>query len=90
MSNLYTQKISRPGLGEIDATAKQAAGRRSDPGHWAGKLASMKPNLRRLLKAGVTDREFRELLFQTLHYAGWSVGGPAMRNYKEVLAEKGD
>ena len=50
----------------------------------------MKPNLRRLLKAGVTDREFRELLFQTLHYAGWSVGGPAMRNYKEVLAEKGD
>jgi len=41
MSNLYTQKISRPGLGEIDATAKQAAGRRCDPGHWAGKLAAI-------------------------------------------------
>lgn len=50
----------------------------------------MKPNLRRLFEAGVAGREFRELLFRTLHYAGWSVGGPAMRNYKEVPAEKGD
>ena len=48
---------------------------------------AMKPNFRRAIKTGMSDREIRELLFQTIHYAGWSLGGPAMRNYKEVVAE---
>ena len=48
---------------------------------------AVKPNIRRALKSGVTDREFREMLYQVMHYAGWSIGGPAMNNYKEVLAE---
>lgn len=48
---------------------------------------AVKPNIRRAIKAGVSDREFREMLYQVMHYAGWSIGGPAMQNYKEVLAE---
>ena len=48
---------------------------------------AVKPNIRRALKSGVTDREVREMLYQVMHYAGWSIGGPAMNNYKEVLAE---
>lgn len=48
---------------------------------------AVKPNIRRAIKTGVSDREFREMLYQVMHYAGWSIGGPAMQNYKEVLAE---
>ncbi|MFC1491839.1 carboxymuconolactone decarboxylase family protein [Nitrospinota bacterium] len=48
---------------------------------------AVKPNIRRAIRLGVSDREFREMLYQVMHYAGWSIGGPAMRNYKEVLAE---
>ena len=48
---------------------------------------AMKPNIRRAIRQGISDREFREMLYQTMHYAGWAVGGPAMRNYQEVLRE---
>ena len=48
---------------------------------------AMKPNIRRAIRQGISDREFREMLYQTINYAGWSLGGPAMRNYLEVLAE---
>ncbi len=48
---------------------------------------AVKPNIRRCIRTGITDTEFREMLYQVMHSAGWSIGGPAMKNYREVLEE---
>ena len=48
---------------------------------------AVKPNIRRAIRTGISDREFREMLYQVMHYAGWSIGGPAMKYYREVLEE---
>ena len=48
---------------------------------------AVKPNIRRAIRTGITDKEFREMLYQVMHYAGWSIGGPAMKYYREVLEE---
>lgn len=35
---------------------------------------------------GITDREMREMIYQTMFYAGWSKGASAIRSYNRVRA----
>jgi 4-carboxymuconolactone decarboxylase len=51
------------------------------------RTEGMKPHLRHAQDVGISEREVRELIYQVMYYAGWSVGPNALRAYKEVLAE---
>lgn len=44
----------------------------------------LRPHLTNAHKLGITDDEMRELIFQVMHYAGWSVGAHAISTFKEV------
>lgn len=55
----------------------------------ADKAEGMKLHMRNAHHLGITYDEMREVIFQTMYYAGQSKGLFAMRRLKEVMAETG-
>ena len=82
VENCFGAVWARPGMSmrdrELITLAVLVAFNRTD---------GMKPHLRNAHHVGIDEREVRELIYQVMYYAGWSVGPNAMRAYKEVLAE---
>jgi len=48
----------------------------------------LRPHLTNAHKLGISDDEMRELIFQVMHYAGWSVGAHAISTFKQVKDER--
>lgn len=55
----------------------------------ADKAEGMKLHMRNAHHLGISYDEMREVIFQTMYYAGQSKGLFAMRRLKEVMAEAG-
>jgi 4-carboxymuconolactone decarboxylase len=47
------------------------------------------PHFRNARNVGITEEEVRELIFQTMYYAGWSRGSQATRQFNKVVRETG-
>jgi len=47
------------------------------------------PHFRNARTVGLTEEEVRELIFQTMYYAGWSRGSQATRQFNKVVREPG-
>ena len=51
-----------------------------------GSIKNMAPHLRGCMHLGLTDQQIREIIIQTMYYAGWPKGAAATHIYEEVKA----
>lgn len=49
----------------------------------------MKPHLRNCHALGITIEEVREIIIQTMYYAGWPRGAHAINRFNQILKEPG-
>jgi 4-carboxymuconolactone decarboxylase len=81
VENCFGSVWARPGMSirdrELITLAVLVALNRTD---------GMRPHLTHAHHVGLSERDIRELIYQVMYYAGWSVGPNAMRVYKDVLA----
>ena len=50
-----------------------------------GAYPNMEPHFRALAHLGLSDKQIREIIIQTMYYAGWPKGAAALLNYKQLL-----
>lgn len=51
-----------------------------------GSFKNMAPHLRGCMHLGLSDAQIREIIIQTMYYAGWPKGAAATHIYEEVKA----
>lgn len=49
----------------------------------------MKPHLRNCHALGITKEEVREVIIQTMYYAGWPRGAHAINRFNQIIKEPG-
>jgi 4-carboxymuconolactone decarboxylase len=49
----------------------------------------MKPHLRNAHSLGITANEIREIIMQTMYYAGWPRGAHAINRFNQIIKEPG-
>jgi 4-carboxymuconolactone decarboxylase len=79
-TNLFGTVFTRPGLSlrdrEMITLAVIIAG--------GGTFENMYPHFRAVKKLGLSDTEIKELIIQTMYYAGWPKGANAAKIYKQI------
>lgn len=82
LTELWGTLFTRPGLTlrerEMITLAVIIAG--------GGVFRNMAPHFRACMHLGLSDQQIREIIIQTMYYAGWPKGAAALHNYREVLA----
>ena len=81
LAELWGTLFTRPGLTlrerEMITLAVIIAG--------GGTFRNMATHFRACMHLGLTDQQIREIIIQTMYYAGWPKGAAALHNYREVM-----